>query len=57
MYKSIFGKDSAGNNAYISVSNENGKILVFSSEECSDVIFTKKQAKELIKVLEECVKE
>lgn len=55
--RSVIGKDSAGNSAYISVSKDNGKIFIFSSEECSDVIFTKAQARELIKVIEDCIKE
>lgn len=57
MAKIINGKDNAGNHAYISVSKENGKILVFSSEDCSDVVLTKKQAKELIEAIENCIKE
>ena len=55
--KRVEGNDSSGNYAYISVSKENGKILLFSSEECGDVVFTKAQARELIKKIEECIKE
>lgn len=57
MAKIINGKDNAGNHAYISVSKENGKILVFSSEDCSNVVLTKKQSKELIEAIENCIKE
>lgn len=57
MQNTVYGKDSAGNRAYISVSKENGKIKVYSSEERADVIMTKKQARELIQVLEEHIKE
>lgn len=55
-FRTIHGKDSAGNNAYILVSKDNGKILIFSSEECGDVFFTRKQAKELVKAIEDCIK-
>ncbi|MBQ8218382.1 MAG: hypothetical protein IJZ79_03660 [Bacilli bacterium] len=51
----IEGKDSAGNYAYVSVYKERGKIILCSSEECGDVVFTKSQARELIKCLEECI--
>ena len=57
MAKIINGKDNAGNHAYISVSKENGKILIFSSEDCSNVVFTKKQATELVEAIESCIKE
>ena len=56
-FKGVDGKDSSGNNAFITVRKEKGKILVFSSEECSDVILTTKQARQLIALLEETVKE
>lgn len=54
---SINGKDSAGNESYISVTKENGKIHIFSPEDAGDVIFTTKQARELIKAIEKCIKE
>ena len=53
----IEGKDSSGNYAYVSITKENGKILLFSSEDCGDVVFTKAQARELIRQIEECLKE
>ena len=53
----IEGKDSSGNYAYVSITKKNGKILLFSSEDCGNVVFTKAQARELVKQIEECLKE
>lgn len=52
----INGKDSAGNNSYIQVSKESNTIHIYSPEEGSDVIFTVKQAKQLVDAINECIK-
>lgn len=54
---SVNGKDSCGNESYISVTKENGKIHIFSPEDAGDVVFTTKQARELVKIIEKCIKE
>lgn len=54
---SIGGKDKYGDKSFISVSKENGKIYIYSPEDASDVVFTTKQAKELIKAIEKCIEE
>lgn len=48
--------DCAGNKSFISVSKENSKIHIYSPEDMSDVIFTTKQAKELVNAIEKCIK-
>ena len=53
---SIDGKDSSGNKSFISVSEKDGKIYIFSPEDGRDVIFTKKQARELVKEIEKLIK-
>lgn len=53
---SINGKDSSGNKSFISVSEKDGKIYIFSPEDGGDVVFTKKQAKELVKEIEKLIK-
>lgn len=55
--KTIYGKDSAGNKSYIQVSRDENKICVYSPEDASDVIFTVKQAKELIDAIKKCINE
>lgn len=52
---SISGKDSSGNGSYISVTKEDGKIHIFSPEDAGAVIFTVKQARELIKEITKCI--
>lgn len=51
----IIGKDLAGNNSYINVSKKSNAIHIFSPEDASDVVFTVKQAKELIAAIKECI--
>ena len=53
---SVAGKDSSGNESYIQVTKEDGKIHIFSPEDAGDVIFTTKQARELVKEIEKCIK-
>ena len=55
--KIIYGKDSAGNQSYIQVYRERNTIRVFSPEDASDVVFTVKQAKELIEAIKKCINE
>lgn len=56
-YKIVEGKDIFGNKSYVAVKKESGHILLFSSEDCGDVVFTTSQAKDLVKKIEECMKE
>lgn len=55
--KMINGKDSSGNKAWIMVDKKGNSIHVISSEEGSAVVFTAKQAKELIAAIRECISE
>lgn len=52
---SIEGKDNCGNNAFINVRNEDGKIFILSSEDCNDVVLTKDAARELITYIKKCI--
>lgn len=52
----VNGKDSAGNYSFIQVSRESNTIHIYSPEDGSDVIFTVKQAKQLIDAIKECIK-
>lgn len=51
----IKGKDLGGNESYICVSRQSNTIHIFSPEESSDVVFTIKQAKELISAIKKCI--
>lgn len=51
----IKGKDLGGNESYICVSRQSNTIHIFSPEESSDVVFTVKQAKELISAIKKCI--
>lgn len=51
--KEFEGIDNLGNGSFIRASLNacSNKVHIFSSEECADVIFTKKEAKELAKYI------
>lgn len=54
---SINGKDTSGNDSFIMVTKEEGKIHIFSPEDGSSVVFTKQEARQLIKLIEDTIKE
>ena len=55
-YFTINGTDGY-ENSYLTIHKENGKIHVYSSEECSDVVLGIKQARELIDAINKCIVE
>ena len=55
--KMINGKDSSGNNAWIMVDKKGNSIHVVFSEEGSAVVFSAKQAKELIDAIRKYISE
>jgi uncharacterized protein YpmB len=54
-YSVVKGKDNAGCESYISVERDGSKIKVYSPEDASDVVFTVKEAKELIQALQSAI--
>ena len=54
---SVDGKDVCGSKSYINVSKKNGKIHIFTPEDASDVILTTKQAKQLVEILQDVIKQ
>ena len=55
--KAVHGKDISGNESFVAVSRKKGEIYIYSPEDADYVIFTVKQARNLIKAIELAIKE
>lgn len=58
-FYSVDGHDESGNDSFISIHKDKStnKIHVGSPEECSNVVLTVKEAKELISAIKKCILE
>ena len=53
----INGRDTCGDKSFIQVTKEDSKIHIYSPEDASAVVLNAKQTKELIKALQDALKE